>query len=149
MRFLNMPKADDNSTPTPPDAPEEWPIGALEPVILNLGVTVGIFHHMINSPSPVEASEWGKIEDDLIATTAQIKALWRRAWDRGLAERREHEAALEAARAERAAAGSPKDVEQVEALWSLLSIALGVAARQCADRGFPLAGFRREAEELS
>lgn len=137
-----MPKADTDHTPY-----EGWPLGALEPVIFDLRATVGIFGHLINSPSDVDKDEWGKVENDLLVLTRRIDELWRLAWDQHKAEKRAHEAALEAVRAEKAAPGSAEDREQVEALWVLLRSAVTVAAGQCHEAGFPLPGWRWEAAE--
>ncbi len=99
-----VPKATDDHTPTDPY--EGWPIGALEPVIFGLRATVGIFGHLIHSPSDVDKDEWGKVENDLLVLTRRIGELWRQAWDQHRAEARAHEAALAAVEARKAAPGS-------------------------------------------
>lgn len=114
-----------------------WPLGEIEPVILELETTIGIFHHLIHSPSQVEENEWSKLEDDLTAAARRIKQLWLAAYKQRGAENRAHAAALAAAEAERAAPGSAKDREQVETLWRILGAAVTVAARQCSAAGFP------------
>ena len=61
-----------------------------------------------------------------------------------------HQAALAAARAEKAAPGSKEDLERAEALWTLLRGLVGVASEQCTNAGYPprptaAPGFREEA----
>jgi hypothetical protein len=117
-----MPKATDHATPNQPtdgDAPEHWPLGALEPAIFDLRIALSLLGHLINSPDEVDKITWQRVEDDLQDANAVIEQLWQQAWDRGLAERRAHEAALEAVRAEKAAPGSSEDEKRVAALWEL------------------------------
>ena len=132
--------------PTDADAPEEWQLSALEPVLLNLQTTVAVFGHLLNSPDEVDKNTWAKVEGDLIDAATVIQQLWHQAWDQGLAERRAHREALDAAKAEKAAPGSEADGKQVGALWELLAAAAAVAMRQCAEAGFRLPGWRQETE---
>ena len=98
-----MPQANTEHTPTPPIDPYEgWPIGALEPVILDLQTTVAVFGHLINSPDEIGKNTWAKVETDLIVAAGQIRELWRAAWEQRIREDRAHEAALDAVRAEKA-----------------------------------------------
>jgi hypothetical protein len=53
------------------------------------------------------------------------------------AEKEAHQAALAAARAEKAAPGSKEDVKRAEALWTLLRSLVGVASEQCTNAGYP------------
>ena len=124
---------------------DEWPIGALEPVILDLQTTVAVFGHLINSPDEIGKNTWAKVETDLIVAAGQIRELWKAAWEQRIREDRAHREALEAVRAEKAAPGSVEDREQVEALWVLLRSAVTVVAGQCHEAGFPLPGWRWEA----
>jgi hypothetical protein len=141
-----MPQADDHLTPTPSIDPYEgWPLGALEPVILDLQTTVAVFGHLINSPDEIGKNTWAKVETDLIVAAGQIRDLWKAAWEQRIREDRAHREALDAVRAEKAAPGSAEEREQVEALWVLLRSAVTVAAGQCHEAGFPLPGWRWEA----
>jgi hypothetical protein len=141
-----MPQATNDHTPTTVDPYAGWSLGGLEPAILNLRATVGILHHLAHSPSQVELDEWGKVEDDLNAAAAEIKELWRAAWDQRIREDRAHEAALAAAEAKKAAPGSPEDVRSAEFMWAMLRSAAEVVAMHCADAGHPLIGWRRDEE---
>ena len=139
-----MPKADTDHTPY-----EGWPLGALEPAIHDLRAGVGILGHLITARDDVQIDEWQKCEGDLITAMMRIEDLWKQVWDQRKAEKRAHEAALDAVRAEKAAPGSAEEREQVEALWVLLRSAVTVAAGQCHEAGFPLPGWRWEAGERS
>ena len=99
-----MPKADTDHTPIDPY--EGWPIGALEPAIHDLRASIGILGHLITARDDVEIDEWQKCEGDLITAMMRIEDLWKQVWDQRKAEKRAHEAALEAVRAEKAAPGS-------------------------------------------
>jgi hypothetical protein len=137
-----MPKADTEHTP-------EWPLGSLEPVILDLQTTIAIFGHLIESPREIDKNAWHKIEDDLSAAAGQIRELWQSAFEQRIREDHAHREALESVRAEKAAPGSAEDEKRVAALWELLAAAAAVAMRQCAEAGFRLPGWRQEAEERS
>jgi hypothetical protein len=70
-----MPKADTDNTPsatTDADA-LEWPLGALEPIVLDLQTTVAVFGHLIYSPDEVDKNTWTKVETDLIDAAVQIE----------------------------------------------------------------------------
>jgi hypothetical protein len=137
-----MPKADTDHTPY-----EGWPLGALEPAIHDLRANIGILGHLITARDDVQIDEWQKCEGDLVTAMMRIEDLWKQVWDQRKAEKRAHEAALDALRAEKAAPGSVEQREQVEALWVLLRSAVTVAAGQCHEAGFPLPGWRWDGEE--
>jgi hypothetical protein len=100
-----MPQATNEHTPIAPY--EEWPLGALDVANHDLATALNILGHLIDVHADVRQDTWQSVEDDLNDAAGVIKQLWRQAWDRQLVERREHEAELEADRAERAAPGSP------------------------------------------
>jgi hypothetical protein len=127
---------------TPLDPYEGWPIGALEPVIFDLRATVGIFGHLINSPSDVDKDEWGKVENDLLVLTRRIGELWRQAWDQHRAETGAHEAALAALEAKKAAPGSPRRYQDRRGH-------LDAAARRCGGRCQSVRGSRPSAHRMA
>jgi hypothetical protein len=57
----------------------------------------------------------------------RLAALWGLAFKQKIADRRAHEAALEAAQARKAAPGSADDIEWAETLWDLLRAAAHTA----------------------
>jgi hypothetical protein len=128
------------------DEPGTWSILDIETFVFDFRAVVDIFHHLINSPSPVEDGAWAKIQGDLIELTTRADNLWKKAWEEHIAESRAHDAAMEAVRAEKAAPGSAEDEKRVAALWELLAAAASVAMRQCAEAGFRLPGWRQETE---
>jgi hypothetical protein len=131
------------------DPYEGWSLGALEPAILDLRTALNILGHLIDAHTDVDQNTWQSVEDDLNDATGVIQQLWQKAWEQRIAEDRAHEAALAAAKAERAAPGSEKDRKQVESLWKLLRSAASVAADECADAGHPLVGWRRKCDDIS
>lgn len=122
---------------------EAWPLGELEEVISDLRATVDIFGHLIDAThvNEVGSDAWRKVEIDLALSGKRIEELWHRAWDAKKAEiaalKTEHEAALTAIRAEKAAPGSVETVKQAEAMWSLLWAVTQVATDRCAEAGYP------------
>ena len=139
-----MPKATDDHTPY-----EGWPLGALEPAIFDLRASVGILGHLITARDEVQIDEWQKCEGDLVTAMVRIDDLWKQVWDQHKAEKREHEAALAALEAKKAAPGSPEDVRRAEVMWSMLRAAAEVVASRCEEAGHPLVGWQRDEEERS
>src|ERR1700733_7709649 len=82
-----MPKATNEHTPY-----EGWPLGALEPVILDLQTTVAVFGHLINSPDEVDKNTWAKVETDLIVAAGQIRELGKGGGGEGERRRSGHDA---------------------------------------------------------
>ena len=123
-----------------------WAIGDIEPVIAGLRATIGILGHLITVNSSrgneVDDDAWRKVESDLMALTGRVDELWHVAWDQHIAEREEHEAALEAAiatvTAKKAAPGSREDLEKADARWRLLAAAVAVATLGCTKAGYPI-----------
>jgi hypothetical protein len=102
----DMSKATDHPTSSEPDV-FDWPIAYLEEPIAELRSTIGIFHHMIHSASDVSRDEWETVHSSLSDYARQIEKLWQAAWDKNVAEKRAHEAALAALEAKKAAPGTP------------------------------------------
>jgi hypothetical protein len=109
-------------------------VSDLEPVVHDLRSTVGILGHLITANSSVtnevDDNAWRKVESDLISLAERFDQLWQTVWDQRVATAAEHEAALAAAMAE-AAPGSPADIKQAEALWSMLRAVMKVAGEEC------------------
>src|ERR1019366_4049882 len=135
-----MPEAEQTpTTPAPDDsAPddtmEEWEIGDVEPVLLNLKAEIAIRGHLINTPDDVESDTWARLEDALIASHAALIERWHGAWRFEISERKTAMEALKAAKAERDAPGSAGDVEQAESCWRLLRSAGKVVLDMCEER---------------
>ena len=121
-----------------PDIPTNettWAVGDLEPVILDLRATVGIFGHLItansSSSNTVDDDAWRKVEDDLETLTKRIEELWRAAWDQRVAMENAHEAALAAAEAKaqdaKDAAAAPLTAAELKELKILQRMLRGVA----------------------
>jgi hypothetical protein len=122
---------------------EAWPLGELEEVISDLRATVDIFGHLIDAMhvNEVGSDAWRKVEIDLALSGKRIEELWHRAWDANKAEiaalKADHEAALTAVRAEKAAPGSVETAKRAEAMWSLLWSFTKVATEYCIEAGHP------------
>jgi hypothetical protein len=113
-------------------------------VVHNLRATVSILGHLIDTNSSssniVDDDAWRKVEDDLINLSERVEHFWKIAWDQHASTATKHEDAIAAAKAE-VAPGSPADLKQAEALWSMLRAFVKVAAEECdAARGLIEAG---------
>jgi len=118
----------------PDDTPvEEWDIGDVEPVLLNLKAEIAILGHLINAPDDVEPETWARLEDALLASHAALKERWHGAWRFHLAERNAAVEELKAAKAERGPPGSVDDIKNADAVWGLLYAAATVTLERCAE----------------
>ena len=82
----------------------------------------------------------------------KIQELLDAAWEEQKAEAEKQEAALAAARAEKAAPGSKIELERADAIWTLLRGAVAAASEWCTEavypppRPAPAVGFSEEAQ---
>jgi hypothetical protein len=109
-----MPQATEQNTP------KDWPIGDLEPAIRGLRNTIGIMEHLTSSENVVEAGEWITLADVMTSYAKQIETIWAAAFEQHIAIHEAHRVALAAAKAEKAAPGSPADVASARALWRMI-----------------------------
>jgi hypothetical protein len=112
---------------TPPAAADDaWPLGDIEPALTDLRTLARMMGHLRESPFQVEAEAWQNIESQLEDVHERLHDLWRKAWDKQKAADLATEAAMAAAKAERAAPGSVADVKSAHACWSMLRTAAKV-----------------------
>jgi hypothetical protein len=110
---------------------EGWEIGDVEPVLHKLKAEIAIFGHLLNTPDKVDPDTFAQLEDSLIESHAALVDRWHGSWRFEMQERNAAMAALEAAKAERAAPGSKADIQYAEMLWSMLAaVAGGIAEGQ-------------------
>ena len=116
------------NTTTPPAVDRPWSIADIEPVVCDLKATVGILGHLIttnsSSNNEVDDDAWRKVESDLISLADRADELWHTVWQHRCNEQRAHEVALAAARAEKAAPGSPQDVKSAKTMWRMVRVAM-------------------------
>ena len=121
----------------------EWPLEEMETEIGDLRASIEIFGLLISAShdSEVSAEAWHKLKTDLAIRGDRIEELWNLAWDQRNAEiaalKAEHEAALTAVRAEKAAPGSVETVKKAEVLWNLLRRMVEITAEDCTEAGYP------------
>jgi hypothetical protein len=114
------------STTAPAAADDAWPLGDIEPALVDLHTLAHMMGHLRESPFQVEAEAWQNIESQLEDVHERLHDLWRKACDKQKAADLATEAALAAAKAERAAPGSVADVKSAHACWSMLRSAAKV-----------------------
>ena len=90
--------------------------------------TVGILTHLVDGEFQcVHRNEWNTPQR-YAAGVFEIQELLDTAWEEQKAEAEKQEAALAAARAEKAAPGSKTDLERADAIWTLLRGAVAAAS---------------------
>lgn len=120
----------------------------LEPVVHDLRACVTLMGAMItemqqNHDIPdIEDYAWRKLETDMSVLTQRAIDMWSLAFDQNKARldklKAEHEAAIEALKAEKAAPGSTEDRKRVDALWDALRGIGGIVNERCAEAGYPI-----------
>jgi hypothetical protein len=101
-----------------------WAIGELEPVLHDLYGTVGLLGHMCSSPDMKTPQELAQIHDRLFHLHDKLERLWHTAWDQWSVTAQNHAEALAAAKAEKAAPGSPADIKAAKASWRVLRVVM-------------------------
>jgi hypothetical protein len=123
------------STTAPPVGDRPWSVADIEPVVCDLKATVGILGHLITTNSSpnneVDDDAWRKVESDLIRLAGRADELWHTVWQQRCDEQRAHEVALAAARAEKAAPGSPEDVKSAKSMWRMVRVAMEQCLSYC------------------
>jgi hypothetical protein len=114
------------STTASATADDASPLADLEPALGDLRTLARMMVHLAESPLEVDPEEWLHLRSQLIDVHGRLHGLWQCVWDEQKAERAAAKAALEAAKAERAAPGSVEDVKSARACWSMLSTAAKV-----------------------
>lgn len=104
--------------------------------LADMVATIKLLGHLALSSEKVSGGEWLQVQGrlrDLRTELADSFSDMAECWSADIAE---YQAALAAAKAERAAPGSQIDVERAQALWTMLRSTATVALAQCqqADR---------------
>jgi hypothetical protein len=111
----------ENTDSTTASIEETYPQFKLEGAALDLTAAIGVLRHLSRSPLEVSDSEWSVAA----ASTEKIADEYQAAYEAVVARMRdqktEHKAALAAAQVERAAPGSPMDLEQAARHWRVLT----------------------------
>jgi hypothetical protein len=114
------------NTTAPATADDAFPLADLEPALGDLRTLARMMAHLAESPLEVDPEEWLHLRSQLIDVHGRLHGLWQCVWDEQKAEHAAAKAALEAAKAERAAPGSVEDVKSAHACWSMLRTAAKV-----------------------
>jgi hypothetical protein len=103
----------------------------IEDDIRSIQAAARLLGHLTASRMEIKHEELEAIRGMIENYIDDIECRWKEALDQELATRKAHEEALAAARAEKAAPGSPEDVQYVRALRAMLRSAATIALAEC------------------